>query len=163
MQKSLYFICPTDCLETVINHRFKQKNYFYTSLGNSFNADNKTVERIQCVVQKHRIRKICFVLSNDNKIIEDALHHQDFSDMNGLRNFYAEISKQRKKTAIISKNKQFTMLSYFLNKKIQELEINLASILNFPIEIFAKVYDRDCDTFTPVYSNLVCLEKHQLN
>ncbi len=43
MQKRFFFICPTDCLEHTINTTFKYENYFYTSLGNSFNYNRKTI------------------------------------------------------------------------------------------------------------------------
>lgn len=43
MHKCLYLVCPTDCLEPIINNTFKQEHYFYTSLGNAFVADSETL------------------------------------------------------------------------------------------------------------------------
>lgn len=165
MQKNLYFICPTDCIEPIINKAFNQENYFYTSLGNSFHHDNDILKTIKSVVQKHQIQNIYFILSSDNKIINDALNEQCFSDIDGLAQFYTYISKQQQQSAIISKNKnlQFVMLSYFLNKKIEELQYKLSSTTNIAVNINAKIYDKKNGSFTPIYSNLVCLEKFQLN
>ena len=39
MNETLFLICPTDCLEARINEQYNTVNYFYTSLGNSFNID----------------------------------------------------------------------------------------------------------------------------
>lgn len=165
MQKCLYLLCPTDCLETVINNTFKQENYFYTSLGNSFNADSTTLRRIKCVIQKHSIRKICLVLANDNKIISDALSHQDFSDIKGLHRFYAELSKQQEKTILLSSknNSQFNIISHYLNKKIEVIALKLCNELGYTINITGKIYDRYQNKFKPICSNLVYLEKSQLN
>lgn len=164
MQNTLYFICPTDCLESVINNTFKNENYFYTSLGNSFNIDNNILARIKCLVKKHQIKKMCFVLSSDNKIIEDAVNHQDFSNINGLNNFYKDISKQQQSVIIYNNQQQgLSMLSYILNKKVQELQVKLAAVTNCFIEINAEIFDRNSNAFIPVYSNLLCLKKYQLN
>lgn len=162
MQKCLYLLCPTDCLESIINNHFQHENYFYTSLGNSFNANSDTISRIKCVIQKHQIKKICFVLANDNKIISDAITNQDFSDIQGLRNFHTEIVTQKEQSVVITtkRNKQFFIISNYLNKVMQKalVEFNDASI-----EMSAKVYSRKKEIFIPTYSNLTNLTKHQLN
>ena len=47
MLKHLYFICPTDFLEGVIENVFKQINYYYTSLGNSITFDKDSVKQLK--------------------------------------------------------------------------------------------------------------------
>ena len=79
MQKCFFLICPTDYLENAINKTFRSQNYFYTSLGNSFIYDDKTMKYIKQIVKKHNIQKFCFVLSIDNKIVLDALWKVNFS------------------------------------------------------------------------------------
>ena len=73
MQKNLFLLCPTDCLESVVNHVFRNENYFYTSLGNSIVPEKRTLEYIEELITKHHITNVYFVLSNDNPIILDAL------------------------------------------------------------------------------------------
>lgn len=165
MQKCFFLICPTDCIEPAINKAFKYENYFYTSLGNSFVYDHKTTEYIRQLIKKHSIRKIYFVLSIDNKIILDALYKHQFLTNGRLNHFYKEISKQKENSKRLSyrSNYQFTVFSYYLNKKIKELELQLTHLSNNPIKIGAKIYNRDNDAFTNIYSNLICLEKHHLN
>ncbi len=164
MQKCLYLICPTDRLESIINNTFKCENYFYASLGNSFIFDSKTIEHIRQVIKKHNIRKIYFVLSKDNQIILDALGNQYFSNIKGLNNFYNEITKQKERSEIASKrsNRKFSLLSYYLNKKVKELQLQLNNLSNQPI-VSGKVYSRYQDAFTNIYSDLVCLDKYHLN
>ncbi len=95
MQKCLYSLCPTDCLETVINNTFRNENYFYTSLGNSVIFSNNTITEIKILISKHRINEVCFVLSNNNHFILDALKNNNFSNIRGLSTFYKEIKKKR--------------------------------------------------------------------
>ncbi len=83
MRKHLYFICPTDRLEAVINARFKQENYYWTSLGNSVSFDNERVGEINALMETKSITGITFVLSDDNCMFLDALKDREFSSING--------------------------------------------------------------------------------
>ena len=69
--------------------------------------------------------------------------------------------KERSQTAFKENDNQFTLLSLYLNKKIKELR--LANLSSQTIKIGGKIYHKDQDTFTNIYSDLVCLEKHNLN
>ena len=71
MKKRLFLVCPTDCLEVIINQKFKSINFFYTSVGNSFSIDNKTVDNIKELVIKYDIKNIDFILSLDNTFISN--------------------------------------------------------------------------------------------
>jgi len=141
----MYLICPTDCLESTINQTFKDKNYFYTSLVNSFNYDDRTLEYISSTIIKHNIKEICFVLSIDNNIVIDALERNYFLNIEVLRDFYNEITiqKEHSKTIFKKSNLQFAILSYYLNKKIKELKLPITSLLNHPIKIVGKIYSKD--------------------
>jgi len=165
MHKCFYLICPTDCLEFAINKTFKYENYFYTSLGNSFNYDHRTLGYLRTMIRKHNIKEIYFVLSMDNKIVLDALGTKEFSNIETLYNFYNDIKsvKKRPKMSFKKDNHQFTILSLYLNKKIKELELQLTNSFKYPIKIGGKIYHKNQDAFTNIYSDLVCLEKYQLN
>ena len=54
MQKRLFFICPTDNLEKAINFKFKQENYFLTSLGNSFEFNKDDVKEINTHIKRFK-------------------------------------------------------------------------------------------------------------
>ncbi len=165
MRNCLFLLCPTDGLEPIIKNRFNHENYFYTSLGNSFIYDSKTIACIKEIINTHNIKAIYFVLSADNQIILDALGNQDFSDIRGLKNFYKEITVQKEhvEETLYTGNLQFSVLSYHLNKKIKKLELELYGLRNHSIKIRAKVYNRQEDLFLTIYSDLICLEKHHLN
>jgi len=165
MQKALFLLCPTDCLESIINDSFKHENYFYTSLGNSFATDNITLEHIKELILKHHITTIYIVLSNDNKIILDALGRQFFSKIRGLQTFYKDITKQSKThvTHCNSIVNEYYFFSYFLNTKIKGLQKELSNLLSDPIKINGKIYNKQLDAFSKIYSNLVFLEKYHLN
>lgn len=165
MNKALFLLCPTDCLETTVNNTFEYENYFYTSLGNSFALDSKTLISIKEFIIKHNIKQIHFVLSNDNPIISDALEGQFFSEMTGLKKLYEEIKIQKENSEILwsTLDNQFLILSYFLNVKIKELQIKLSYILDYFVEISGKIYNRQEDRFIQIQSALTCLEKQHLN
>lgn len=96
MQNNLFIICPTDHLEPVINSLYGCENYFYTSLGNSFTKDVKTMESLKKLIRRKNIGNIFFILSSDNKIVWDALESQYFRDIRGLNELYAQIEAQKK-------------------------------------------------------------------
>lgn len=165
MQKQLYLLCPTDSLESIINEAFKQENYFYFSLGNSFTVEGNTIGSIKKLIKKHDIKEISFVLSSNNHIVKDALGAQDFIKMKGLHDFYCQIEKQKEYSEIFWETdyNQFTVLSYYLNNKIKELRFKLGYNIHFSLKINAKIYDRLNNAFKNIYSDLICIEKHCLN
>ena len=165
MQKHLFLLCPTDRLEPVINNVFKQENYFYFSLGNSFIVEDNTIESIKQIIKDNHIKEVSFVLSNSNHIVTDALGTQDFSNMRGLRSLYGQITEKKKYSEIFWETdySQFSVLSYYLNSKIKELQNELGNIINPPLKITGKIYDRFDNIFRNIYSDLICIEKHYLN
>lgn len=165
MQKCLYLLCPTDCLEPVINNTFKHKNYFYLSLCNSFIIEDNTIKSIKQLIKKHKIKEVYFVLSNSNYIVKDALGTQDFLKMRGLSSLYSQINTQKKYSEIFwqTDTSQFSILSYYLNSKIKELQFELGNITNDSLKIDGKIYDRFDNAFKNIYSDLICIEKHSLN
>lgn len=165
MHNTLFLLCPTDCLEPIINNTFKQENYFYTSLGNSFSSDVKTLEHIKALIVRNNIRKIYFVLSNDNQIILNALEGHFFPEVKGLKTFYNEVTnlKELSETLWLTNNRQFSILSHYLNKKMKELKFQLFTLFNYPIEIKGQIFDRSENTFKNIYTDLICIEKYSLN
>ena len=117
------------------------------------------------MVDKQEICKIYFVLSNDNKIILDALGGQFFSGIRGLKKCYKEVKKQQRNAEIIEKNagSQFSIISYYLNSKIKELQFQLNHLCNHDVAVNAKIYNKQEDSFKDIYADLICLERHSLN
>lgn len=165
MYKRLCLVCPTDCLESIIDKKFRSKNYFYTSLGNSLVFDHSTMRQIEQLVKKYGINEILFVLSCENRIILDGLKHQHFSVIRGLNNLYEELILHKKRSEIMKYHgdKQFLMLSYYLNRKITQLQIQLNNLLLRPIEVTGKIYKGKQCAFNNVYSGLACMDKFHFN
>ncbi|TCI94772.1 hypothetical protein [Tenacibaculum sp. M341] len=165
MRKHLYFICPTDCLETVIDSTFKNENYFYTSLGNSVVFNSQTLLQLKQIVRKHLITKVIFVLSDENYIILDALENQKYEYITGLRDFYQEMSTHKKYATVTSSttNRAFYILSHYLNIKIKELQFEFHQSFLDSVQISAKIYNKQGDTFSDIYPSLVCIDKYCLN
>ena len=164
MHQHLYFICPSDHLEPIINSASKNDNYYYTSLGNSVVFNSHTVHLVEHIVRKNNITEISFILSNDNSIINDALNQQGHSHIRGLRDFYNDIVNQKEKSETFWRSKyQIPVLSYHLNNKIKELQLRLGNSLKYPIEINGKVYNRQKKTFDSIHSDLICLKNYNLN
>ena len=165
MNETLFLVCPSDCLEARINERYNTINYFYTSLGNSFNIDQVSLKNVQELINNHSIKNIYFVLSSDNRFILDALErHSIFIDKR-LASFYKEIYEHKylsKKTWITDKEEHL-IISHFLNKNIEQLDQRLHSITTYPLTIKGLIFDSLKNNFLPIYSNLTMLNKHQLN
>jgi hypothetical protein len=165
MNETLFLVCPSDCLEARINERYNTINYFYTSLGNSFNIDQVSLKNVQELINNHSIKNIYFVLSSDNRFILDALErHSIFIDKR-LASFYKEIYEHKylsKKTWITDKEEHL-IISHFLNKNIEQLDQKLHSITTYPLTIKGLIFDSLNNNFLPIYSNLTVLNKHQLN
>ena len=165
MNETLFLVCPSDCLEARINERYNTINYFYTSLGNSFNIDQVSLKNVQELINNHSIKNIYFVLSSDNRFILDALErHSIFIDKR-LASFYKEIYEHKylsKKTWITDKEEHL-IISHFLNKNIEQLDQKLHSITTYPLTIKGLIFDSLSNNFLPIYSNLTVLNKHQLN
>jgi hypothetical protein len=164
MNNVLFLLCPTDCLESTINKVYKSENYFYTSLGNSFNIDSETLLHVKELIMKHSIKEINFVLSSDNKIILDALEGQFFSEIKGMKKIYKEIEKQKRASEMLWKteNNSLSILSYYLNNRIKEFQFKLGKLSNQLI-IKGKIYNEYNKSLTNIYPDLLCLEEHFLN
>lgn len=158
MQKHLYFICPTDQLEPIINNRFKQTNFYLTSLGNSIAFDADMISEVKELLETENINDISFVLSDDNRFVSDALENKDLSEVTGLSGFYNQIERQKERSQGVRQtwNRQFLILSYHLNSKINELKQELNEASTDPLRINGMIYQRSTKTFSDIYSDLIC-------
>lgn len=165
MGKKLFLVCPTDCMETIINKKFKSDNYFYTSIGNAFNVDDITIKTIEKLISKHQIKDVNFILSLDNSFILQTLIGNLNLQAKGLKKHSEDIKRKKRHLEVILKeeNNGYLLLSYILNNKIKELKLRLIDSHNNPIKIGAKIYDRNLDDFKNIYSELIFFEKYNMN
>ncbi len=165
MLRCLYFICPTDCLEATIDQEFGNRNFFYTSLGNSVDFDSDTLQQVIRLIEKNKIHKVCFVLSHKNRFVLDALGNREFYGIKGLDPFYKEIGNQVKRSekSWQTCDPQFAILSFYLNKKIKELQTNLDTLLSAEIKIAGKIFNKDARSFEDIYPGLMWEDSLSLN
>ena len=165
MQKNLYFLCPSENLEAVIEKRYPQENYFLSSLGNSISFSDDFILDINSLIESKGIGKITFILSNNNRFILDAMKNQEFKYIKELKEYYKTIEKRKVLTIKSYKNKNFTSLitSHILKTKINELNSNLFDWIRNKISIEGKIYDPNKNIFFDVRINIIEPESLFLN
>ncbi len=165
MRKHLYFVCPTDNLENIIDGESKQENYYCTSLGNSIALDTDTLGQLGLLLESKNIEKMSFILASDNRIVSDALEKQNFLEVEGLRSFYSQILRQKNHAEVSwqTYDYRFLLLSYHLNNKIRELRKGLRNLTHLPLTIDGWIYDRRERRFSEIYFDSVCMESFALN
>ena len=165
MQKHLYFLCPTDHLESVVNKYFKQDNYFWTSLGNSVAFDDDQMVELKALIEAKEINKITFILSRDNQLISDALRDQDFSYLKGLGDFYYEIARQSFEATGIWQTSDLAVpvVSKYLEMKLKTLKAKLDNQMTQRIELEAKIYMENTNQFSEINTSLFDREAFCLN
>ena len=165
MQKNLYFLCPSENLEAVIEKSFPQENYFLSSLGNSISFSDDFILDINSLIESKGIGKIIFILSNNNRFILDAMKNQEFKYIKELKEYYKTIEKRKVLTIKSYNNKNFTSLitSHILKTKINELNSNLFDWIRNKISIEGKIYDPTKNIFFDVRINIIEPESLFLN
>ena len=149
MHKHLYFVCPSDNLEGLIDKKFPQENYFLSSLCNSLSLSKDIMQEVSALIELKGIDKITFILSDDNKLIFDGLRNQNFDNINVLKKLYNNISDYKKLTSKVYRegNIQILVTSNLLNEKIKEIKMSLCDWLSSKVNIDAKIYIRKSDEF----------------
>ena len=165
MQKNLYFLCPSENLEAVIEKSFPQENYFLSSLGNSISFSDDFILDINSLIESKGIGKITFILSNYYRFILDAMKNQEFKYIKELKEYYKTIEKRKVLTIKSYKNKNFTSLitSHILKTKINELNSNLFDWIRNKISIEGKIYHPTKNIFFDVRINIIEPESLFLN
>lgn len=164
MRNQLYFICPTDYLENVIERTFQEEKYFYTSLGNSVSFDAQSVGQFSEFLEKRLIGEISFILSTDNRIILESLQKKQICRIKGLQSFHAEITKQKKQVELVwqTQDYPFLLVSYYLNSRIKALR-KVLSYTASHFNITGKIYVRSKKTFKDIYFDPMCRQSIALN
>lgn len=164
MSRNLYFICPTDNLESIINSTFNEENYFVTSLANSVTLNRELVKKLFSIIKSKKINHVTFILSDNNTIVQDALRSKNFKDIRGLGSFYERIEKHKCYVDSVwcSSDIQQIIISYILNHKKREFE-NLINSSVKQLNINAIIYNSHRDEFSKVRGELLSLDFFNLN
>ncbi len=165
MLKHLYFVCPSDHLEPIINGRFRDRHYFLSSLGNSIVFDQGVADEVKQLILRHDITEITFVLAENNAFATSSFQSHQLMNVSGLSEVQANFSKQRRLVEEFwqTDDHQSLTISYYLNLKINELQQRL-DFSGTPVhKITGKIYSRKAQEFEDIHSNLVCLDSFKMN
>lgn len=161
----LFLVCPTDNIELSINSNFKGRNSFISSLGNTLSPKRSDLAEIAKLINEQDIQEITLVLSEDNKIVLDALNNQEYIEIRGLLNAYTNIVNHKRDAKISwqTYDQQAMIISYHLNKKIKELRDSLNHHYSFQGKISGKIFSKHYNSFREIYSPLACINANNLN
>ena len=125
MHNHLFFVCPTDHLEPIVNLTYEGENYFITSLGNSIAFDEKMIAKVNHLIDQKQIDKIIFVLAYSNKLVNDALSGHCRVEV--LDEFCNDLVRKNERIGrLYSLDDQLLMvLNHHLMDKISELKNGL--------------------------------------
>ena len=165
MKKQLFFICPTDCLESHLVKKFGEEISFFTSLGNSILLDKEAVLEINEILESKEIREVTLVIAHDNKLIVDALKGRGLVGIKGLRSFYNELTIKKALSEQIwnANNIQLPIIVSLMNDKRKELLRKLSSSIVHNLEFNTIIYDRRKRLFTMIDSQLYYKQISVLN
>jgi hypothetical protein len=123
------------------------------------------LESTKVLICEHNIRNIYFVLSEQNKIVVDAMEGQNFPQIRGLQNLINEINLNKRQSELFWKTSDSVhpVLSYYLNRKIIQLQANLGCVITQQLTLKGKIYIKSQNKFIDIYTDLVCLKKYSLN
>ncbi len=114
--------------------------------------NEEIVNEIDMLIKRFKITEIIFVLGSNNKIINDALADQEFSNIKVLRPLYKEITLQNKLLKALWKpsNIILPIISSHLNKKIKELSLKMRTLSIAQQNMHAHVFDIQKNVFSDI-------------
>jgi len=142
------------------------ENYFYTSLGNSISfGDKDVVGQMNQLIQTEKINSVAFILSEDNRILLDAIGKREYSDIKGLNLFQEGILKKKQTRELFwgKTNLSYLIQSNHLNTKIKELRSVLNQDYLGKLTIIGKIFNKTEGEFIDIYSDLICENIFSLN
>lgn len=69
---SLFLICPTDHIESVLSQSAGYKTYFYSALGASFTWDDTTQQNLVSLIENQKIDQVIFVTKCTNRFFQET-------------------------------------------------------------------------------------------
>ena len=156
MKSHLYFVCPTDHLEPVIDVESEQRNFFYSSLGNTLVFNQDFASELGKLLLNRSIDSITFVLSNNNRIFLDAFYRQDYPEIKGMKSFYEDITHQKEQFRTMDiqvLDSELHILKRYLNLKVERLHDCLIDLGFDHLTIDASIFDASTRRFHKINLN----------
>ena len=165
MLKHLYFICPTDNIETIIENTFSNTNYYLSSLGNTINFDQGFIEEVNAQIRAKGISEITFILSDTNRIILDLYSLEEKKSMENIDKFFSNQRKNKEDKAISEHEAVFhsQLIATYLYSKIRELQLAMSESSYNHLKVNAQVYNRQMNMFTKIKNSTACYSSFSIN
>ena len=165
MSAHLFFTCPTDYLESIINNSFPEHHYFYSSLGNSVVFDLETVADLNALIEAKNISSINFILASDNRVVNTALSEHHTMQLEGLIPFNRSIRQQYVQSFPTWKTASlpYLLICAHLKNKLNEIKIELYPWLSTKIKLNCMVYDVNNRSFKNVNAQSYLFEGLNMN
>lgn len=153
MQRQLFFICPSDCLEPKINTSYTQENYFYTSLGNAVDFDSNTVLELKQLMLAKNIRRVFFMLSDDNRFIFDSTTRKTSSSIEVVQSLCAVSALENKLVQLFWKkcDTKKVILTNLMNTKIEAFKLALG-FSSEELDVKGIIYEKAKNNFNEIQS-----------
>lgn len=142
MVNQLFFVCPTDGIESLINEKLGRENYFVSSVGLSFSICLDFLDELFLLINENNIGKITLVLSDQNRVFLDAIDEIDLNQIVGLSGQGKDVLSQYKSDRIHWKTSdlRIPILSKFLEERMNDLKAELEKWYLNDIEINSKIF-----------------------
>ena len=165
MVNQLYFICPTDGIESKINGKFDHENYFVSSVGLSFSFNSEFLDELFKLIIEKNIDRVTFVLSDQNKIVTEIIDGKDYSIIQELNKSKSQVHKefQAKKMHWSSDDLILPIIAKFLESRAQDLKSKLIGWSLPNIKVETKIYRSNTNQFSNLPSGLFEREAYNLN
>ena len=141
MAGQLFFVCSTDHLETVLRNRVGPAAYFLSSLGNSLEFTADVTRWLVDLIYREDIARLTFVLSTNNKIIDDALTGGRFRGVDGMRPFYAGIRSVTRREGCSTGDRNLAITQAILRQRVKALREALPPELSHRVNITHLLYN----------------------
>jgi len=163
--KHLYFICPTDNLETIIENTFSNTNYYLSSLGNTINFDQGFIEEVNAQIRAKGISEITFILFDTNRIILDLYALEEKKSMENIDKFFSNEHKNKEDKTISEQQGVYysQLIATYLYSKIRELQLAMSESSHKHLKINGQVYNRKMNIFTEIKNRTACYSSFSLN
>ena len=164
MAKHLFLICPLDFLEFEIRKNYKDKCFFYSSLGNSISYNNQTIDELIDLIKNEEISLVSMVMSNENEIISNSLKKAKILSVGTKKQYQHQIiGYETVVNEIWEKcDVKSVLTARYLEDKIMELKDELKKF-DFNLEMNPVLYDRKSNTFSNVTEHYTKIQTFHLN
>lgn len=152
MSRRLFFICPTDCIETKIRGEFSGKVFFCSALGLYFKLDFQMQKNLKDLISENCIDQVIFVSDLNNTFYKQTL--DETKKLRYTTNGLLSKSREKEPYQPIAQNVFFPNLHSLAANHVQEQKKRLLSsdflgkyLISENIEVKGYIYQSSKDDY----------------